>query len=142
MPASTISQSRPGADEELGDPLQRALGGREPDPLHGGVRAAPVLVVSHEVFESLQGQRHVGAALGLGDGVDLVDDHGLDPGQDLLSPASSSSDTATPGVVIRMSGGLRSIACRSRCGVSPVRRPIEIGAPIPFSGARRLRSTS
>ena len=46
------------------------------------------------------------------------------------------------GVVIRMSGGLRSIAWRSFCGVSPVRRPTEIGAPTPFSGARRLRSTS
>ncbi len=46
------------------------------------------------------------------------------------------------GVVIRMSGGLRSIACRSFCGVSPVRRPTATSAPIPASGARRLRSTS
>ena len=46
------------------------------------------------------------------------------------------------GVVIRMSGGLRSIAWRSRCGVSPVRSPTVRSAPIPASGARRLRSTS
>ena len=46
------------------------------------------------------------------------------------------------GVVIRTSGGLRRIAWRSRCGVSPVRSPTETSAPMPFSGARRLRSMS
>ena len=46
------------------------------------------------------------------------------------------------GVVMRMSGGVRRIAARSRCGVSPVRIATVRSAPIPFSGARRLRSTS
>ncbi len=47
------------------------------------------------------------------------------------------------GVVIRMSGGDRRIAWRSRCGVSPVRSPTEIlPSPIPARGARRLRSMS
>ena len=46
------------------------------------------------------------------------------------------------GVVIRMSGGSRSIACRSRCGVSPVRTATFRSAPIPRSGTRRLRSMS
>ena len=46
------------------------------------------------------------------------------------------------GVVIRMSGGVRRIAWRSFCGVSPVRSPTVTSAPIPCSGARRLRSTS
>ena len=46
------------------------------------------------------------------------------------------------GVVIRISGGVFFIARRSDCGVSPVRRPTEMSAPIPFSGARRLRSMS
>ena len=46
------------------------------------------------------------------------------------------------GVVIRMSGGLRRIAWRSRCGVSPVRRATLSSAPMPRSGARRLRSMS
>jgi hypothetical protein len=41
-----------------------------------------------------------------------------------------------------MSGGSRRIARRSDWGVSPVRRATEIGAPIPCSGARRLRSMS
>ena len=46
------------------------------------------------------------------------------------------------GVVMRMSGGVRRIAARSRWGVSPVRIATEMSAPIPRSGARRLRSTS
>ncbi len=51
------------------------------------------------------------------------------------------------GVVIRMSGGVRSICARSRCGVSPVRIATvgvrESSPPaMPRSGARRLRSTS
>ncbi len=46
------------------------------------------------------------------------------------------------GVVIRMSGGVFAIARRSFWEVSPVRRPTEMSAPIPRSGARRLRSMS
>ena len=46
------------------------------------------------------------------------------------------------GVVMRMSGGVRSMAARSRCGVSPVRTATVTSAPMPRSGARRLRSTS
>ena len=46
------------------------------------------------------------------------------------------------GVVMRMSGGDFSISRRSRCGVSPVRTATRTSAPMPRSGARRLRSTS
>ena len=46
------------------------------------------------------------------------------------------------GVVMRTSGGLRRMAARSRCGVSPVRMATSMSAPMPFSGARRLRSMS
>ena len=46
------------------------------------------------------------------------------------------------GVVMRMSGGLRSICARSFGGVSPVRTATESGEPIPASGPRRFRSTS
>ena len=46
------------------------------------------------------------------------------------------------GVVMRMSGGVRSMAARSFCGVSPVRTATVTSAPMPRSGARRLRSTS
>ena len=37
----------------------------------------------HQVVEPLQGQRQMRSPLGLGDRVDLVDDHRLDPGEDL-----------------------------------------------------------
>ena len=69
------------ADQELGDPRERALRGREADPLRLGIALA-----IGEVREAFQRQRQVGAALGLGDGVDLVDDHRLDPGEDLVYP--------------------------------------------------------
>ena len=46
------------------------------------------------------------------------------------------------GVVIRMSGGSRSIAARSFCGVSPVRTATRSGDCSPASGPRRSRSTS
>ena len=60
--------------EEAGDLLERPLRRREPDPLHG---------VAGEVLEPLERERQVGAALGRGDGVDLVDDHRLRRGQHL-----------------------------------------------------------
>jgi hypothetical protein len=41
-----------------------------------------------------------------------------------------------------MSGGLRRMFRRSDWGVSPVRSAIEMGAPMPANGARRLRSMS
>ena len=73
------------ADEELCDPLERALGGRQADPLD---RTALVLgPFGDQMVEAFQGQRHVGAALGRRDGVDLVDDHRLDAGEDLAGLA-------------------------------------------------------
>ena len=57
------------AGEEPGDLVERALGGRQPDALDGRVG---------DGVESLEGEREVGAPLGGGQGVDLVDDHGLD----------------------------------------------------------------
>ncbi len=64
----------PRTDQEPADLLERALRGRQADPLD---RAAG------QVLETLQRQRQVRAALGLRDGVDLVDDHPLDVGQDV-----------------------------------------------------------
>ena len=61
------------------------------------------------------------AALRAGDGVHLVDDHRLDAAQQLPRACEVSSRKSDSGVVIRMSGGSRSIAARSFCGVSPVR---------------------
>ena len=60
-------------DEELPDSLQRPLCGREADAL----RILPSFSVN-AMREPLEGQREVCPALRGGDGVDLVDDHGLD----------------------------------------------------------------
>ena len=64
-----------GADEEPGDPVQRSLGGGEAYALE--------VVRGGQVLEALQGEGEVGASLGLGYGVDLVDDHRLGRGEDL-----------------------------------------------------------
>ena len=62
------------AAEEAGDLLERPLRGRQPDPLRraGG-----------ELLQPFERHGEVGATLGRGEGVDLVDDHGLDTDQRL-----------------------------------------------------------
>ena len=61
------------ADQEAADLLERVLRGAQPDPLD---------VTAGRLRQPLQRQRQVGAALGLRDGVDLVDDHLLDAVED------------------------------------------------------------
>ncbi len=64
--------TRTDAGHEPPDRLERALRGRQADPLgRPGVRRA-------EVLEALQAEREVRAPLRAGDRVDLVDDHVLD----------------------------------------------------------------
>ena len=63
-----------GADEEAADLLERVLRGRQADPLHVG---------PGRLGEPLEREREVRAALGLGDGVDLVHDHLLGAVEDL-----------------------------------------------------------
>ena len=53
-----------------------------------------------------------------------------------------SSRKSDSGVVMRMSGGLLSIAARSLGGVSPVRTATDSPESMPASGPRRFRSTS
>jgi hypothetical protein len=65
----------PCSHEEVPDALQRTLGGRQADALDR--------LIAHEVIESLQRQRQVAAALRRRHGVNLVDDHRLDPAEDL-----------------------------------------------------------
>ena len=67
-----------GTDEEGGDAIERSLRRREADPLRVGATLG-----GDQVREALEGQRQVGAALRLGDGVDLVDDHRLGAGEHL-----------------------------------------------------------
>jgi hypothetical protein len=64
--------------EEARDLVDRAHGRREPDALGGGVE---------QRVEPFEGQREVGAALGAGHRVHLVDDDGLDAAQLFAGPA-------------------------------------------------------
>ena len=94
VPASTMRHLAAVTDaaEEAGDGLERSLRGAEADALDGGRgRRAP------QVLEALQAQREVGAALGAGDRVDLVDDHVLDAPQDLASLAGQQEVEALGG---------------------------------------------
>ena len=63
---------RADAAEEPGDRLERALRGRQADPLH---RPGAGSVGRAERLEPFEAEGEVGAALGPGDRVDLVDDH-------------------------------------------------------------------
>jgi len=76
-PLAVVTPSPLASAEEAGDLVEGALGGRQPDALRDSVGA------SCETFQALEGQRQVGAALGAGHRVDLVDDHVGDRGQHL-----------------------------------------------------------
>ena len=65
---------RPATGEVAGDLLDRADGGGQPDPLGGPLEAG---------VEPLEGEGQVGAALGAGQRVHLVDDDRLDAGERL-----------------------------------------------------------
>ena len=71
-PASTIVGQRAVADEQPRDGLDRALRGRQADALRRRVA---------QRLEPLEREREVRAALVARDGVDLVDDHGVDGAQ-------------------------------------------------------------
>ena len=72
-----------GAAEKAGRLAQRALGGRQPDALRlgPGDRSQP-----------FQAEGQMGASLGLGHRVDLVDDHPSDAGQDLPRRAGEQEE--------------------------------------------------
>ena len=74
---------RAGPAEEPGDLVDRAHGRGQPDPL-----GRPL----EQLVEALQRQREVGAALGAGDRVHLVDDHALDPAQGLARLAGEHQE--------------------------------------------------
>ena len=120
------------ADQVARDLLERMLRGGEPDALD---------VAARLFGQPLQGHGEVRPALRLRHGVDLVDDDPLRAGEQ-PSRLGGEHEVQRLGVVMRMSGGVRSMAARSRCGVSPVRTATVTSAPMPRSGARRLRSTS
>ena len=71
------------AAEEARDLVQRTHGRAEADPLRGLVE---------ERVEPLEADAEVGAALGAGDGVHLVDDHGVDAAQGLARLAGQHEE--------------------------------------------------
>ena len=96
-----------GAGQELAHLFQRALGRAKADALR---------IFRRQCAQAFQAQGQVGAALGGGDRVDLVDDHRLDGAQGfrgllvrIRRAALVSRRKSDSGVVIRMSGGWRSI---------------------------------
>ena len=124
------------ADEELGDPLERALSRREADPLRLGIALAVTRCERRSSVSARWEPRLDWATAWISSTITASTPVRISRTCEVIIRYSDS------GVVIRMSGGLRFIAWRSFCGVSPVRRPTETSAPMPFSGARRLRSTS
>jgi hypothetical protein len=145
-PASTIVTSRSGPTRRgTGRSCRAAAGWRAGRCAAGGRRSS-----GREALEALEAQGQVGAALGAGDGVDLVDDDVLDAAEDLAGLARQQEVEAL-GVVMRMSGGggrsrgglLRRVAGAAGDGDVGGCSPSRWAArPIPVSGARRLRSTS
>ncbi len=106
-PASTIEGSGRIAHQHLGDALDRPLGRGQPDPLRP---RAPF--GGHQGLQTLQRQRQVGAALVVGDRVDLVQDHGADAGQRRTPTPAGEEDVERLG-----------------CGDEDVRRPLgQLGA--------------
>jgi hypothetical protein len=75
-----------GTDEVTTDLLQRALGGAQADALDlftGRAAGSAAEAARDLCVEALECKRQVGATLGVGDGVDLIHDHGLDDAERL-----------------------------------------------------------
>ena len=130
------------AAEELGHLLERALGGRQPDPLRRSLG---------DLLEPLERERQMGATLGGGHRVDLVDDHRLDADERLTGRRGAHQ-------IQRLGGGdeeigrapdqLLTIVGRGVAGAHPdlgchERSPSRSAASsMPLSGARRFFSMS
>ena len=105
----------PRADQEARRPPRAGSASRY-RPMRCGSR-----VVGLSALEPLEREREVRAALGPGDGVDLVDDRPTRRRCSISRACEVRIRYSDSGVVMRMSGGVRRIAARSLCGVSPVR---------------------
>ena len=126
------------ADHEAADLLERVLGGRQPDPLHVAARPPrPGARASAPGARRAWSRRPRGSR------------RRCTSARPRTAPARarSASGTATPGVVIRMSGGSRSIAgaragaCR-RCAPRPRARPRSRAAACAGCGRCRRRAPS
>ena len=123
-PTCTIGYLRsPPSAQEAGHQLDRVLCRGKPDAQRRlrssadqGSRAQPVFAADQRV-EPFQGERQVGAALVIGNRVDLVDDHGLDRAKIVAALLRCQQDVE-----------------RLRRGDENVRRPFEHGPA--FRGQR------
>ena len=123
----------------------------EADALDGAVGVA-VRRRPPQALEALQAQREVGAALGAGDRVDLVDDHVLDAPQDLARLAGQQEVQALgrrDEDVRRVADEVAALVGRGVAGPRGdrdarrlVAQALAASSAMPASGARRLRSTS
>ena len=141
------------AAEVPGDGLERPLGGAEADALDVVVsgrlrwsRRRPA-----QALEAFQAQGEVGAALGAGDRVDLVDDHVLDALEDLARLARQQEVQALGGRDEDVRRVANEVAALVRGRVAGARGDRDAGRLVaqaggsramPARGARRLRSTS
>ena len=130
--AGVDEPDRPTARDEAADLLERPLRRGQPDALDG---------LADEPVEPLDREREVRAPFGACNRMHLVEDQRR-TSRSMSRPCEVRSRNSDSGVVIRMSGGLRSIAARSFCGVSPVRTATVSSDWRPANGPRRLRSTS
>ena len=93
-PASTIADL---ATRARCPPRNRAIVSSGRCVAESPIRCGGARVRAAEALEPLEAQREVRAALGAGDGVDLVDDHVLDAAEHLARLRWSASGTATRG---------------------------------------------
>ena len=138
--------TRPDPAEEPRDRLERALRRRQPDPLERR-RVRRARSRSRRSSDRARcAPRFVPAIAWTSSTITVSTPRSVS------RAALVSSRYRLSGVVTRMSGGRRASSRRCSCGVSPVRPAIEIrgsgspsrcaASPMPWSGARRLRSTS
>ena len=107
--------TRADAAEEAGDPVEGPLGRAQADPLRCG------RVVGAKTLEPLEAEGEVGATLGAGDGVDLIDDDVLDAAQDIAGLAGEQQVQALGGRdedVGRATGDLAPVLARGVAGAA------------------------
>ena len=124
---------RAATGEVAGDLLDRSDGGGQPDPLG---RALEVCV------EALEGEGEVGAALGAGQGVHLVEDDGLDPRERLARGGGQDEEERLGGRDEDVGGGAGEGAALVGRGVARAHRDGDVGlgharAGWPRAGCRR-----
>ncbi len=118
---------RTAAGEVAGDLLDRPDGGGQPDPLR---RALEVGV------EALERQRQVRTALGAGEGVHLVDDDRLDPGQGLAGGRGEDEEQRLGRRDEHVGGGARERPPLVGRGVARAHRDGDVGLGHPEAGGR------